>query len=212
MVHLNLLSWNFPGCTEENHEKSVGITGIRGEFEPGSFEYEEGILTTRPRRVVVLMTAMIMKVVIIICVGVLILRHTVCPQLTHHHGGPAVGQIQATFRAPLTGNGPNHCLSVRFFLSRAFVIHKSFLIPWVERSGEVDVCHAASHVCPDSECQLDDHHSADVLACSLSLEQTLPTALPYSASLRADSFIELAAECSLVNLIQLFTLVCSIDS
>jgi hypothetical protein len=36
LVHLNLLSWNFPGCTEENHEKSVGITGIRDESEPGS--------------------------------------------------------------------------------------------------------------------------------------------------------------------------------
>jgi hypothetical protein len=37
---LRALSWNFPGGTDENHEKYIGISGSEPKFELGTSEYE----------------------------------------------------------------------------------------------------------------------------------------------------------------------------
>jgi hypothetical protein len=55
VVAFKVLSRQLPGETERNHETPVRIVGLRDEIcNPGPPEYEAGVLTTRPRRSVVL--------------------------------------------------------------------------------------------------------------------------------------------------------------
>jgi surfactin synthase thioesterase subunit len=46
MAEFKVLSWNLPGRTEENHEKtSVRITSLVRYLNHGPSEYEAGVLT-----------------------------------------------------------------------------------------------------------------------------------------------------------------------